>query len=381
MDSTRDYYEVLGVSKDAGAGEIKKSYRKLAMKFHPDQNPDDPGAEEKFKELGEAYEILSNEEKRAAYDRYGHAAFSSGGGGSGFGGGGFNDPMDIFSQVFGGGFGDMFGGGRGRRRDGRNRGSDLRYNLEITLEESAEGVSKELDLEKYVSCESCKGSGSRGSGGTQTCVTCGGLGVVEQRMEGFGGIFRKQVACPDCEGSGQVIADPCPECQGQGRLEKVARTPIEIPAGVDHGTRLRSSGNGDAGVRGGPAGDLHIVLHLKRHDIFERRGEDLFCEVPVSFGTAALGGALDVPTLEGAASIKIPAGTQGGTIFRLRNRGIKDISSGRKGDLNVEVRVEVPTRLSGEQKEKLGAFTESIGEENSPMHEGFLEKAKRFFNL
>ena len=381
MDSTRDYYEVLGVSKDAGAGEIKKSYRKLAMKFHPDQNPDDPGAEEKFKELGEAYEILSNEEKRAAYDRYGHAAFSSGGGGSGFGGGGFNDPMDIFSQVFGGGFGDMFGGGRGRRRDGRNRGSDLRYNLEITLEESAEGVSKELDLEKYVSCESCTGSGSRGSGGTQTCMTCRGLGVVEQRMEGFGGIFRKQVAGPDCEGSGQVIADPCPECQGQGRLEKVARTPIEIPAGVDHGTRLRSSGNGDAGVRGGPAGDLHIVLHLKRHDIFERRGEDLFCEVPVSFGTAALGGALDVPTLEGAASIKIPAGTQGGTIFRLRNRGIKDISSGRKGDLNVEVRVEVPTRLSGEQKEKLGAFTESIGEENSPMHEGFLEKAKRFFNL
>tara|TARA_B100001093_G_scaffold510343_1_gene576022 strand:+ start:292 stop:1440 length:1149 start_codon:yes stop_codon:yes gene_type:complete len=382
MGSTRDYYEVLGVSKDAGAGEIKKSYRKLAMKFHPDQNPDDPEAEDRFKELGEAYEVLSDEDKKAAYDRYGHAAFKAGGsGGSGFRGGGFNDPMDIFSQVFDGAFGDFFGGGRGQARDGRKRGSDLRYNLEITLEESARGVSKALELEKFVSCESCRGSGSKGSGGAQTCATCQGLGVVEQRMEGFGGIFRKQVVCPDCDGSGQVISDPCPECRGQGRLEKVDRTQIEIPAGVDHGTRLRSSGNGDAGVRGGPSGDLHIVLHLKRHDVFERRGEDLFCEVPVSFGTAALGGELGVPTLEGAASIKIPTGTQGGTIFRLRNRGIKDISSGRKGDLNVEVRVEVPTRLSGEQKEKLEGFTESIGEENSPMHEGFLEKAKRFFNL
>lgn len=382
MASTRDYYEVLGVSKDAGAGEIKKSYRKLAMKFHPDQNPDDPEAEDRFKELGEAYEVLSDEDKKAAYDRYGHAAFKAGGaGGGGFRGGGFNDPMDIFSQVFDGAFGDFFGGGRGHTRDGRKRGSDLRYNLEISLEESAKGVSKALELEKFVRCKPCKGSGSKGSGGAQTCTTCQGVGVVEQRMEGFGGIFRKQVVCPDCDGSGQVISDPCPECVGQGRVEKVDRTQIEIPAGVDHGTRLRSSGNGDAGVRGGPAGDLHIVLKLKRHDVFERRGEDLFCEVPVSFGTAALGGELDVPTLEGAASIKIPTGTQGGTIFRLRNRGIKDISSGRKGDLNVEVRVEVPTRLSGEQKEKLASFTESIGEENSPMHESFLEKAKKFFNL
>ena len=380
MASTRDYYEVLGVTKDASASEIKKSYRKLAMKFHPDQNPDDPGAEEKFKELGEAYEILGDDEKRAAYDRYGHAAFKGGGAG-GFGGGGFHDPMDIFSQVFGGAFGDFFGGGRGGARDGRKRGSDLRYNLEITLEESAGGVSKALELEKFVSCETCGASGSKGSGGAETCKTCHGHGVVEQRMEGFGGIFRKQVACPACEGSGQEISDPCSDCRGQGRIEKMDRIQIEIPAGVDHGTRLRSSGNGDAGVRGGPSGDLQIVLHLKRHDIFERRGEDLFCEVPVSFGTATLGGELDVPTLEGAASIKVPAGTQGGTIFRLRNRGIRDINSSRKGDLNVEVRVEVPTRLSGDQKEKLEAFTESIGEENSPMHESFLEKAKRFFNL
>ncbi len=381
MASTGDYYEVLGASKDSSAAEIKKSYRKLAMKFHPDQNPDDPGAEERFKELGEAYEVLSDEEKRAAYDRYGHAAFKTGGGGGGFGAGGFHDPMDIFSQVFSGGFGDFFGGGSGRSRDGRKRGSDLRYNLEVTLEETASGVSKGLELEKYVACETCGASGSKSGDGAQTCATCHGHGIVEQRMEGFGGIFRKQVACPGCDGSGQEISDPCPDCRGQGRVEKMDRTQVEIPAGVDHGIRLRSSGNGDAGVRGGPSGDLHIVLHVKRHDVFERRGEDLFCEVPVSFGTAALGGELGVPTLEGPASIKIPAGTQSGTIFRLRNRGIRDISSGRKGDLHVEVRVEVPTRLSGEQKEKLETFTESIGEENSPMHESFLEKTKRFFNL
>ena len=381
MESPRDYYEVLGVSKGASASDIKKSYRKLAMKFHPDQNPDDPGAEERFKELGEAYEILSDEQKRAAYDRHGHAAFKAGGGGGGFGAGGFNDPMDIFSQVFGGAFGDFFGGGGAGRRDGRKRGSDLRYNLEITLEETASGVSKGLELEKYVGCETCGASGSKNGSGAQTCATCHGHGIVEQRMEGFGSIFRKQVACPACDGSGQEITDPCTDCRGQGRVEKMDHTQIEIPAGVDHGTRLRSSGNGDAGLRGGPSGDLHIVLHVKQHDVFDRRGEDLFCEVPVSFGTAALGGELNVPTLEGAASIKSPTGTQGGTIFRLRNRGIRDISSGRKGDLHVEVRVEVPTRLSSEQKEKLGAFTESIGEENSPMHESFLEKAKRFFNL
>ncbi|MDP7497383.1 MAG: molecular chaperone DnaJ [Roseibacillus sp.] len=372
MESTGDYYEVLGVSKNSSAAEIKKSYRKLAMKFHPDQNPDDPGAEERFKELGEAYEVLSDEEKRAAYDRYGHAAFKAGGGGGGFGAGGFHDPMDIFSQVFGGAFGDFFGGGSPRARDGRKRGSDLRYNLEVTLEETASGVSKGLELEKYVACGTCDASGSKSGGGAKTCATCHGHGIVEQRMEGFGGIFRKQVACPGCDGSGQEISDPCPDCRGQGRVEKMDRTQVEIPAGVDHGIRLRSSGNGDAGVRGGPSGDLHIVLHVKRHDVFERRGEDLFCEVPVSFGTAALGGELGVPTLEGAASIKIPAGTQSGTIFRLRNRGIRDISSGRKGDLHVEVRVEVPTRLSSEQKEKLEVFTESIGEENSPMHESFL---------
>ena len=388
MESTRDYYDVLGVSRESSAAEIKKSYRKLAMKFHPDQNADDPGAEEKFKELGEAYEVLSNEEKRAAYDRYGHAAFKAGGqgAGGGFRGGGFHDPMAIFSQVFGGAFGgggfeEFCGGGQRKARDGRKRGSDLRYNLESTLEEVANGTSKELELEKFVACNTCGASGSRSGGGTKTCTTCNGHGIVEQRMEGFGGIFRKQGACPSCDGSGQEVSDPCPDCRGQGRREDEDRIHIKVPAGVDHGTRLRSSGNGDAGTRGGPPGDLHIVLHVKRHDVFERRGEDLFCEVPVSFGTATLGGELGVPTLEGGASIKVPAGTQGGTIFRLRHCGVRDISSGRKGDLHIEVRVEVPTRLDSAQKEKLREFTESIGEENSPMHESFLERAKRFFKL
>lgn len=387
MESTRDYYEVLGVAKDASAAEIKKAYRKLAMKYHPDKNPDDPKSEERFKELGEAYEVLSDADKRAAYDRYGHDAFKTGGRGAGGGfGGGFHDPMDIFSQVFGGAFGgggfqDIFGGGGRATRDGKKRGSDLRYDLEISLEEAANGTSKELEIEKYVPCDTCKTSGSKSGSGTKPCTTCGGHGIVEQRMEGFGGIFRRQGPCPACDGSGTEISDPCPSCRGQGRREEEARVRINVPAGVDHGTRLRSSGNGDAGVRGGPSGDLHIVLHVKPHDVFERRGENLFCEVPVSFATAALGGELDVPTLEGPASIKIPPGTQGGTIFRLRSRGIKDINSGHKGDLHVEVRVEVPTKLDNDQKDKLREFAESIGEKNSPLHEGFLEKAKRFFNL
>ena len=384
MSTTRDYYEVRGVSKGASAGEIKKSYRKLAMKLHPDQNPDDPESEEKFKELGEAYEVLSDEDKRAAYDRYGHDAFKSGGMGGGGGGfGGFHDPMDIFSQVFGGAFGggfeEMFGGGRGRGggRSRAQRGSDLRYDLDITLEEAAHGAQKELEIEKYTPCGGCSGSGSKSGSGAKTCSTCGGRGAVMRQA----GIFVQQSACPECKGAGEVVSDPCGDCGGEGRVQKADRIRIKIPAGVNDGTRLRSSGNGDEGMRGGPAGDLYVFLHVMKHDVFERSGEDLYCEVPVSFATAALGGEMNVPTLEGKASIKVPAGTQGGTVFRLRNRGVQDISTGRKGDLHVEVNVEVPTRLDSEQKEKLMAFSESIGEENSPLHEGFLEKAKRFFNL
>jgi molecular chaperone DnaJ len=353
------------------------------MKHHPDQNPDDPKAEEKFKEIGEAYEVISDEEKRAAYDRYGHAAFKSGGGGGG-GRGGFHDPMDIFSQVFGGGgggsmFDDLFGGGGGRRRDrsGKKRGSDLRYDLEITLEEAAEGVEKELEIEKYASCGKCSGSGSKsGSAGTNTCPTCGGRGVVGQQR----GIFIQQATCPDCRGAGQNIADPCGDCGGNGRKQAPERVSIRIPAGVDDGTRLRSTGKGDAGMRGGPAGDLYVFLHLRDHDVFQRDGDDLYCEVPLPFSTAALGGELEVPTLTGSATMKVPAGTQGGTTFRLRDRGMPALNGRGKGDLHVEVQVEVPTRLNSDQRERLEAFTESIGEKNSPVQESFFEKAKRFFD-
>ncbi|MCP5535154.1 MAG: molecular chaperone DnaJ [Akkermansiaceae bacterium] len=381
--SKRDYYDVLGVSKDATAAELKKAYRKLAIKYHPDKNPDDHEAEDKFKELGEAYEALSDEDKRAAYDRYGHAAFENGGGGGGgFGGfGGFHDASDIFSQVFGGAFGgggfeDIFGGGR-RRRDpsGRQPGSDLRYDLEITLEEAAGGVQKELEIEKLEACSTCSSTGSKSGNGRKSCTTCGGHGAVTRQH----GIFVQQSECPACHGAGQTISDPCPDCRGEGRKNEETRIKINIPAGVNDGTRLRSTGNGDAGLRGGQPGDLYVFLHIKRHDVFEREDNDLYCEVPMPFSTAALGGELEVPTLEGKSSIKIPPGTQGGTTFRLRNRGIKDLRSGGKGDLHVEVHVEVPTKLNHEQKEKLTAFSESIGVKNNPMQESFLEKAKRFF--
>ncbi|MCB1132230.1 MAG: molecular chaperone DnaJ [Verrucomicrobiae bacterium] len=380
MSEKRDYYEVLGVSRDASPEEIKKSYRKLAVKFHPDKNPGDHTAEEKFKELGEAYEALSDPDKRAAYDRYGHAAFSGGmGGGGGRGGfGGFHDPMDIFSQIFGGGFEDFFGGGGGRRKgSGKQRGSDLRYDLEISLEEAATGVEKELEIERYVPCDTCEARGTKGSGGVKVCSTCGGRGVVARQA----GIFIQQSTCPECRGAGETISDPCKSCHGEGRVQRESRIKLRIPAGVDTGTRLRSAGNGDAGVRGGTAGDLYVFLHVRDHDVFERDDADLFCEVPLPFSTAALGGELKVPTLNGQASIKIPAGTQGGTVFRLREKGMPALSAQRRGDLNVRVQVEVPTKLSHSQQEKLREFAESIGEHNSPMQEGFFQKAKRFFDI
>jgi molecular chaperone DnaJ len=384
MSQKRDYYDILGVSKSATPEEIKKAYRKLAVQFHPDKNPGDHTAEEKFKELGEAYEALSDPDKRAAYDRYGHAAFSGPGGGGG--GGGFHDPMDVFSQIFGSAFGGGFeeffsgGGGGSRRRGsgGRQRGSDLRYDLEITLEEAATGIEKELEIERYIPCEPCSAKGSKGSGGgVKPCSTCGGRGVVARQA----GIFIQQSTCPECRGAGETISDPCPSCKGEGRVQRDSRIKLRIPAGVDTGTRLRSSGNGDAGVRGGTAGDLYVFLHIKEHDVFQRDDTDLFCEVPLPFSTAALGGELRVPTLTGKSSIKIPAGTQGGTVFRIREKGMPALSGGRRGDLNVRVQVEVPTKLNSSQQDKLRAFSESIGDQNSPLQEGFLHKAKRFFDL
>eukprot|EP00112_Aurelia_sp_Birch-Aquarium-sp1_P009213 Seg20375.1 transcript_id=Seg20375.1/GoldUCD/mRNA.D3Y31 product="Chaperone protein DnaJ" protein_id=Seg20375.1/GoldUCD/D3Y31 len=304
-----------------------------------------------------------------------------GGGGGGFGG--FHDASDIFSQVFGGAFGggfeEFFGGG-GRRRGGasaKRPGSDLRYDLEITLEEAAEGVEKELEIEKESTCGGCGGKGSQSSAGAKPCTTCGGRGAVTRQA----GIFVQQTTCPECRGAGEVISDPCKDCNGTGTTTDTARIKIRIPAGVDSGTRLRSSGNGDAGFRGGPAGDLYVFIHIKQHDIFEREAENLYCEVPVPFDVAALGGELKVPTLEGESSIKVPAGTQSGTIFRLRNKGIKDLSSGYKGDLHVEVQVEVPTKLNSEQKEKLQAFADSIGSKNSPRQESFFQKVKKCFDF
>lgn len=385
MAGKRDYYEVLGVDRNANASEVKKAYRKMAVKFHPDKNPDDPSAEEKFKELGEAYEVLSSDDKRAAYDRYGHAAFSQGMGSSAGGAG--VDPFDIFREVFGGGgggggggaggiFGDFFGGGGdGGGRGMKRRGSDLRYDLQITLEEAAFGTEKELELEKSSACSSCKGSGSASGGGTKSCSTCGGHGqVISSR-----GFFQVQQTCPDCGGSGQMISDPCRDCGGAGRAEKRERIKLKIPAGISEGSRLRSSGNGDAGMRGGPAGDLYVVIHVREHEVFERDENDLYCEVPVSFAIASLGGELVVPTLNGKASIRVPEGTQNGTLFRLKDKGMKQLNSARSGDLMVRVQVEVPTKLNRKQKELLDAFSESLGDRNRPIHESFLEKAKRFF--
>lgn len=379
MASKRDYYEILGVGREATQEEIKKAYRKLAVKFHPDKNPGNKEAEESFKELGEAYEALSDVDKRAAYDRYGHSAFNGGGGG---GGGGFHDPMDLFSQVFGqafgGGFEEFFGGGGGRRQKGaKQRGSDLRYDLEIPLEEAARGVEKELEIERHTGCDACHSTGSKGSGGTRPCTTCAGRGVVARQA----GIFIQQTTCPECRGAGETVSDPCSSCKGEGRVQRNSRIKIRIPGGVDTGTRLRSSGNGDAGVRGGAAGDLYVFLHVRDHDVFERDGADLFCEVPLPFSTAALGGELKVPTLDGQSSIKVPAGTQGGTVFRIRDKGVVNLSNGRRGDLHVKLQVEVPTKLNSDQQEKLRAFSESIGEHNSPMQESFFEKARRFFDL
>jgi molecular chaperone DnaJ len=382
MTTKRDFYEVLGVERGASTDDIKKAYRKMAMQYHPDRNPGDKAAEEKFKELGEAYEVLSDDQKRAAYDRYGHAAFQQGGMSGGFGGGGGAvDPFEIFREVFGGasGGGGIFeeffnGGGARRSRDGRQRGADLRYDLQITLEEAATGVEKELELEKLGACDECAGTGSKG-GGTKTCTTCKGHGqVIASR-----GFFQIQQTCPECGGTGQIISNPCGPCQGQGRRTTKSRIKLRIPAGIQQGSRLRSSGNGEAGLRGGGSGDLYVVIHLKEHDVFERDEDDLHCTVPIGFGVATLGGEATVPTLEGRATVKVPAGTQSGTIFRLRGKGMPELNSSRRGDLLVRTHVEVPTRLNHDQREKLKAFTDSLGGENTPESEGFFERAKRFF--
>jgi len=372
----RDYYEVLGVGRHASEEEVKRAYRKLAVKFHPDKNPDDPHAEEKFKELGEAYDVLMDSDKRAAYDRFGHAAFASGG--AGFGG--FHDPFDIFREVFGGGgFGggifETFFGGAATHSEDRQRGSDLRYDMQIGLEEAAFGVEKEIEIEKLDTCDKCQGSGAEPDSRTINCPTCGGRGqVISSR-----GFFHVSQTCPRCRGAGEIIEKPCPKCRGDGRVEKLSRVKLKIPAGIREGSRLRSSHNGEAGIRGAPPGDLYVVIHINEHKIFQREGDNLYCEVPIPFSIAALGGEVEVPTLEGRAHLKVAAGTQSGRIFKLRGRGIINVNGRDRGDLLARLIVEVPSRLNAEQRRKLEEFAALCGEENTPLRKSFFERAREFF--
>jgi molecular chaperone DnaJ len=373
----RDYYEVLGVEREADIEEIKKAYRKLAVKFHPDKNPGDKTAEEKFKEIGEAYEALSDPQKRAAYDRFGHSAFDPRMRGGGGRGAGFHDPADIFREVFGGSsiFEDLFGGGRSDPTQPQ-RGADLRYDMEIAFEEAANGCEKEISVTKNDRCEVCSGSGAEPGSKSRTCPTCGGRGQVLSSR----GIFSIAQTCPRCEGAGRVLEKPCKTCHGSGRREKTSKIKLRIPPGVDTGSRLRSTGNGEAGLRGGPQGDLYVVLHVKAHEIFQRDGDDLICEVPVSFVQAAIGAEIEVPTLSGKTQIKMPAGTQPGTTFRLKGKGIKNIQGFGVGDLHVRVHVEVPTHLNAAQKAKLMEFAESCDETVHPITQSFFEKAKNLFS-
>ena len=374
--SKRDFYEILEVDRSAGAEEIKKAYRKQAVKYHPDKNPGDKAAEEKFKELGEAYEILSDPQQRAVYDRHGHAAFDKRSGG-GFGRGQAHDPFDIFREVFGGGsiLDELFGNGR-NDPNAPQRGDDLRFDLEISFEEAANGCEKEIAVTKPERCADCNGAGAEAGSKVRACTTCGGRGQVITAR----GIFSVAQPCPHCHGAGRIIEKPCRTCRGAGRREHASKIKLRIPAGVDTGSRLRSSGNGEAGVRGGPSGDLYVVLHVKAHEIFQREGDDLLCEIPVSFVQASLGADIEVPTLSGKTEIKIPAGTQPGTMFRLKGKGIKNVQGHGHGDLHVRITVEVPTHLSGAQKAKLQEFAELCNGKESPLRQGFFDKAKQLFH-
>ncbi|HJV01653.1 MAG TPA: molecular chaperone DnaJ [Burkholderiaceae bacterium] len=370
----RDFYETLGVAKNATEDEIKKSYRKLAMKYHPDRNPDSKESEEKFKEVKEAYEMLTNPEKREAYDRYGHAGVDPNmGGGGGFGGGGFGDAFgDIFGDIFG-------GGGRGRNAGPQvYRGADLRYNLEITLEQAAHGFDTTIRVPSWDKCDTCHGSGAKPGTSPSTCSTCGGHGQVRMQQ----GFFSIQQTCPKCHGTGKIITDPCSPCGGAGRIKRNKTLEVKIPVGIDNGMRIRSSGNGEPGTNGGPSGDLYVEIHIKPHPVFQREGDDLHCEMPISFAKAALGGDIEVPTLSGKVSFTIPEGTQSGKTFRLKGKGIKGVRSGYAGDLFCHVAVETPVKLTEKQKDMLRDFeklTTEGGAKHSPQSKTWKDKVKDFF--
>ncbi|MGD2119785.1 MAG: molecular chaperone DnaJ [Chromatiales bacterium] len=372
--SKRDYYEVLGVNKNASAAELKKAYRQAAMKHHPDRNTGDQAAdaESKFKEAKEAYEVLSDEQKRAAYDQFGHAGVDPSMGGGGFGGGHGN-----FSDIFGDVFGDIFGGGRGGGSR-VNRGADLRYNLEMTLEDAVNGKSVKIRVPTFVTCSTCNGTGAKKGSSPQTCGTCHGQGQVRMQQ----GFFSVQQTCPTCRGKGTVIKDPCNTCHGQGRVQEHKTLSVKVPPGVDTGDRIRLAGEGEAGENGGPAGDLYVQINVKQHDIFTREGEHLFCEVPIPFTAAALGGEMEVPTLDGKVKLKIPAGTQSGKMFRMRGKGVKPIRSSVPGDLLCRVVVETPINLTERQKELLQQFESELegqGSRHSPNATSWMDGVKKFF--
>lgn len=369
--SKKDYYDTLGVNRDASDDDIKKAYRKLAMKFHPDRNPDNPKAEEQFKEAKEAYETLSDPQKRAAYDQYGHSAFDAGGMGGGnpfgAGAGGFD-----FSDIFG----DIFGGGRGRTNV--HRGADLRYNLEISLEQAAHGTETQIRVPTQVECETCHGSGAKPGTSPASCTTCGGHGQVRMQQ----GFFSIQQTCPRCHGSGKMISSPCGTCNGAGRTKQHKTLSVKIPAGVDNDDRIRLSGEGEAGSNGGPSGDLYVVIQIAPHPVFQRDRNDLHCEMPISFTVAALGGEIEIPMLEGTARIKIPPETQSGKIFRLRGKGIKGVRSTTYGDLHCHVVVETPVKLTERQKEllrELEEINQQDGDRHSPRAKSWMDKVKDFF--
>lgn len=380
----KDYYEILGVDRNASAEEIKKAYRKLAIKYHPDKNPGDKEAEEKFKEVSEAYEVLSQPEERRKYDQLGHEAYKSGvGAGAGRGGPGGGpgmDPFDIFSQVFGGAgggtgsiFEEFFGGGAGasgaggRSRTAPQQGADLQYEMEVDFEDAVFGADKTVQIPRLVSCETCGGDGCKPGTGMRACSQCGGAGQISMTQ----GFFNIRQACPYCQGRGQTVESPCPDCGGEGRVRKRRNIQIHVPAGVDSGSRLRISGEGEAGLRNAPPGDLYVIVRVKRHEFFRRDGNNLQCDVPIPLDRAILGGKISVPTLGGKAQIKIPPGTQSGRVFRLRGKGVPSLHGGGRGDLNVRITVEIPSNLSKDQEELIKKFAESTTEKNYPKLRNF----------